>query len=398
MNRKDLTRLKIRNEFLPYSRPCYGQQELDGAVEALRSGWWSRGPKVGEFEKAFAESIGVKHAIALNSCTAGLFLGLKLQNLQPGDEVITTPMTFCATANVIVLCEATPVFADVEEETGLIDPAEIEKKITPRTKGIVPVHYAGRVCDMKAINHIARQHGLFVLEDAAHAVYTTYEDGKAVGNTDNVTAFSFYATKNLAVGEGGMLTTNDDALYERAQMLSLHGMNKNAWKRFSQAGSWRYDVVEAGYKYNMTDPVAALGLAQLQRLEEMQQTRLAYAEIYNKAFADIPGISVLPDSKIGRNAWHLYMLKVNRGGLAISRDRMIQLLNEEYKIGTSVHYIPVPMHPFYRIHFGTRQGDYPHAERLFSQIISLPLYPSMTREDVDYVCEAVRELAARFAK
>lgn len=390
--------MKIREEFLNYNTPCFGQAELDGTVEALRSGWWSKGPKVAAFEKRFAEAVGVRHAIALNSCTAGLFLGLKVLGVGPGDEVITTPMTFCATANTIVHCGATPVFADVEEETGLIDPREIEKKITSRTKGIVPVHYAGRACDMDAINAIAKKHGLFVLEDAAHAVYTTYQNGKWVGNGENLTAFSFYATKNLATGEGGMITTNDDALYERLQVLSLHGMSKGAWNRFSAAGSWKYDVVEAGYKYNMTDPAAALGLAQLDRLEDMQAKRLEYAQIYNRAFADVKGISVLPDSRWGRNAWHLYMIKVERNGLAVSRDKFIRLLNEEYKIGTSVHYIPVPLHPFYRIHYGTRQGDYPHAERLYSQILSIPLNPSLTREDVNYVCEAVREIARRFAK
>lgn len=390
--------MKIREDFLAYCKPCYGQEELDGVIDALKSGWWSKGPKVIEFEKKFAQSIGVKHAIALNSCTAGLFLGLMAHNVGPGDEVITTPMTFCATANTIVHCGATPVFADVDPVTGLIDPKEIEKKITPRTKGIVPVHYAGRACDMDTINAIAKKHGLFVMEDAAHGVYTTYANGKAVGNCDNITSFSFYATKNLATGEGGMVTTNDDALFERLQVLSLHGMSKGAWNRFSAAGSWRYDVVEAGYKYNMTDPAAALGLAQLDRLEEMQAKRKEYAQMYNEAFQDIEGIDVLPDSQWGRNAWHLYMLKVKPNVLALSRDKFIRLLNEEYKIGTSVHYIPVPMHPFYRIHFGTRKGDYPCCERLYSQILSLPLYPSMTKEDVTYVCEAVREIAHRFSK
>ena len=390
--------MKIREDFLAYCKPCYGQEELDGVIDALKSGWWSKGPKVIEFEKKFAESIGVKHAIALNSCTAGLFLGLMAHNVGPGDEIITTPMTFCATANTIVHCGATPVFADVDPQTGLIDPKEIEKKITPRTKGIVPVHYAGRACDMDSINAIAKKHGLFVMEDAAHGVYTTYANGKAVGNCDNITSFSFYATKNLATGEGGMVTTNDDALFERLQVLSLHGMSKGAWNRFSAAGSWRYDVVEAGYKYNMTDSAAALGLAQLDRLEEMQAKRAEYAKMYNEAFKDIEGIDVLPDSTWGRNAWHLYMLKVKPNGLRLCRDKFIRILNEEYKIGTSVHYIPVPMHPFYRINFGTRKGDYPNCERLYSQILSLPLYPSMTKEDVTYVCEAVREIASRFSK
>ncbi len=390
--------MNIREDFLTYNKPCFGQEELDGVVESLQSGWWSKGPKVLEFEKRFAQYVGVKHAIALNSCTAGLFLGLQAHGVGPGDEVITTPMTFCATSNTIVHCGATPVFADVDPNTGLIDPDEIEKKITPRTKGIVPVHYAGRACDMDRINAIAKKHGLFVMEDAAHAVYTTYENGKLVGNCDNITSFSFYATKNLATGEGGMITTNDDALYEKLQVLSLHGMSKGAWNRFSAAGSWKYDVIEAGFKYNMTDLAAALGLAQMDRLEEMQKKREEYAAIYNEYFKDIKGIQVLPDSPWGRNAWHLYMIRVERNGLTISRNEFIRLLNQEYKIGTSVHYTPVHLHPFYRINYGTRQGDFPHAEDLYFGMISIPLNPSLTREDVDYVCEAVREIAERFSK
>ncbi len=382
---------------MPYCRPCYGAAELDGMADAIRSGWWSRGPKVAAFEQAFAERVGARHALALNSCTAGLFLGLKLYDLQPGDQVITTPLTFCATANVIVHNGATPVFADVDPVTGLIDPAQIEQKITPKTKGVLPVHYAGRACDMDAINALADKHGLFVLEDAAHAVYTTYANGNWVGNTRNTVAFSFYATKNLAVGEGGMLTTNNAALFERAQRLSLHGMSRDAWKRFSAAGSWRYDVVEAGYKYNMTDPAAALGLAQLDRLETMQQRRLAIANAYNAAFADLPGITPLPSGPFGRNAWHLYMLLVDPARCGFTRDQLIEQLHDVYRVGTSVHYMPVHLHPFYRQTFGTRPGDCPHAEALFAQMVSLPLYPSMTEEDVTYVCEAVRAVAARFA-
>ncbi len=390
--------MKIRESFLPYSRPFYGEAEAAGVTAALDSGWWSRGPLVGEFEQAFASSVGVRHALALNSCTAGLFLALLLHKVQPGDEVITTPMTFCATANVIVHCGATPVFADVDEATGLLDPAAVERAITPRTRGIVPVHYAGRACNMEELNRIAARHGLFVVEDAAHAVYTTYENGKPVGSGDNLTAFSFYATKNLSTGEGGMLTTNDDELYARAQTLSLHGMSRHAWSRFSAAGSWRYNVEAPGYKLNMTDPAAALGLAQLARLEDMQRRRADIAAAYNAAFATLPGVDVLPDAPFGRNAWHLYMLKIRPNGLTAGRDRVIAELNEHYRIGTSVHYIPVHHHPYYRTRFGTRRGDYPHTERLYRQILSLPLYPSMTDEEVSYVCEAVRELAARFAK
>lgn len=391
--------MKIRDEFLPYSKPCHGPEETAAVAAVAESDWWSRGPRVSEFESAFAEYVGVGHALAENSCTAGLHLGLLALGIQPGDEVITTPMTFCATANTIVHCGATPVFADVYADgSGLIDPDEIERKITPKTKAIVPVHYAGRACDMDRINAIAAAHGLKVMEDSAHAVATRYANGKLVGDCNNICSFSFYATKNMSTGEGGMLTTNDDALYEKALVLSLHGMSRNAWNRFAKGGSWRYDVVEAGYKYNMTDFAASLGLCQLKKLEGMQRIRKQLADFYNAAFAEIPGIGVLPDSRFGQNAWHLYEIMVDPDAFSIDRDTFAAELTETYKIGISVHYIPVPLHPFYREHFGTRPGQYPHAEAMFERMISIPLYPSMTQEDAAYVAEAVREIARKYAK
>ncbi len=390
--------MEKRKDFLAYCLPCYDENEINGIKDAITSDWWSRGPKVAEFEKDFCTYVGAKYGVALNSCTAGLHLGLKVLGVGEGDEVITTPMTFCATSNTIVHCGGTPVFADVDPETGLIDPDEIEKKITPKTKGIVPVHYAGRACDMERINAIAKKHGLFVMEDCAHAVYTTYANGKLVGNSDNLCSFSFYATKNLATGEGGMLTTNNEELYKKATVLGLHGMSKNAWNRFAKGGSWRYDVVEAGFKYNMTDPAAALGIAQLKKLEKMQDIRKKYAEIYNAAFDKIDGIDYLPDSKWGRNAWHLYMIKIKKDKFSIDRDEFIEILRDEYNVGISVHYIPVHLHPFYQENFGTKEGDYPKAEAFFDEIISIPLYPSMSEEDVIYVSEAVAEIAQKYAK
>jgi len=387
--------MKAREEFLNYALPCWGEEEIEGVTDTVKSNWWSRGPKTAEFEKKFAEYVGAKHAIALNSCTAALHLALAACDLKKGDEVITTPMTFCSTANMIVNTGATPVFCDVIEDTGLIDPDKIETKITENTKGILPVHYAGQACNMDKINAIAKKHGLFVIEDAAHAVYTTYKD-KLVGSLGNATAFSFYATKNLATGEGGMLTTDDDDFAVKARIMSLHGMDKNAWNRYGKGGSWHYDVLHAGFKYNMTDFQAALGLSQLDRLDKMQNIRKKYAEIYNKAFESAKGIVPLSVSQDGRHAWHLYVIKITNG-LSISRDDFIAELTE-LNIGTSVHFIPVTNHPFYKENFQTSETDCPVAQGFYEKIISIPLYPSMSESDVDYVAKAVLSIAAKYAK
>ena len=389
--------MKIRDKFLPYCVPFHDERENAAVLEAIESNWWSRGPKVAEFEKQFAEYIGVKHALALNSCTAALHLAMKGKGLGPGDEVIVTDMTFCSTVNTIVNCGATPVFADCDSETGLIDVDGIEKLITERTRAVVPVHYAGRPCDMDRINDVAKKHGLFVIEDAAHAVYTTYK-GRLIGSDGNPTAFSFYATKNIATGEGGMLTTKDDELYEKAAVLSCHGMSRTAWNRYGKGGKWRYDVLEAGFKYNMTDIAAALGLVQLSRIDEMQAKREEYAKIYNERLADVKGVGILPDTALGRNAWHIYGIKIKKGELKIDRDEFIDILTDKYLVGTSVHFIPVHLHPFYREHFGTKPGDCPGAERFFEEIISIPLNPSMTKDDVLYVADAVAEIARDNAK
>ena len=386
--------MKIREDFLNYAIPFWDDNELNIVTDAVKSNWWSRGPKTNEFEKEFADYVGAKHAIALNSCTAAMHLALVSHGLKSGDEVITTPMTFCSTANTIVHTGATPVFADIFASTGLINPAEIERKITKNTKGIMPVHYAGQACDMDVINAIAAKYNLFVVEDAAHAVYTTYKD-KMIGSLGNATAFSFYATKNLATGEGGMLTTDDDEFADTARVMCLHGMSKNAWNRYGKGGTWHYDVLRAGFKYNMTDIQAGLGLTQLKRLEFMQNIREKYAKMYNDAFFDTFGIEPLAQSTQGRHAWHLYVIKIT-DGLNISRDEFIDKLSA-LNIGTSVHFIPVCNHPFYKENFNTNENDFPVAQKHFNQIISLPLYPSMKESDVNYVIEAVQSIAAEYA-
>ncbi|MBQ2388301.1 MAG: DegT/DnrJ/EryC1/StrS family aminotransferase, partial [Clostridia bacterium] len=359
-------------------------------------GWWTKGSVTREFEKVFAEYVGAKYAVAVNSCTAAMHIALVAKGIGEGDEVISTPMTFCSTINTIVHTGAKPVLVDIDSKTGLIDVDKIEAAITEKTKAIVPVHYAGQSCDMDKINAIAEKYGLFVLEDCAHALSTEYK-GKKIGSMGNACAYSFYVTKNISTAEGGMLTTDDEELYEKASVLSLHGMSKNAWSRYGTKGDWKYEVCDPGFKYNLTDIAAALGIAQMNKLDEMQDIRTEYAEIYNKAFDKIDGITYLKDNGLGKNSAHLYVIQIDKNKFDIDRDTFIELL-KEYNIGTSVHFIPICMHPYYINNFGYKKGDFPETEKMFEGIISLPLYPSMTREDVMYVIEAVREIAREHAK
>lgn len=378
-----------RNHFLPYSLPLIGKEEIQEVTETLESGWLSKGPKVQQFEKEFAAFVGAKHAVALNSCTAALFLTLKAKGIGPGDEVITSPLTFSSTANTIIHTGATPVFADIDENTLNIDPVKLEAAVTPRTKAVVPVHFGGQSCDMDAILAIAQKNGLFVLEDAAHAVYTTYKQ-RMIGSIGDATAFSFYATKNLATGEGGMLTTDDEELADNIRVLSLHGMSKAAWNRYSSNGSWYYEVESPGYKMNMFDLQAALGLHQLKRLDDMQERREELAGRYQAAFQQIPGLITPFVHDDGRHAWHLYVLQVDEKQAGVTRNEMITALKDEYNIGTSVHFIPVHIHPYYQKQFGFKEADFPIAMNYYKRTLSLPLYPSMSDEDVDDVIEAVR--------
>lgn len=386
----------MRKEFLTYGLPLIEEDDIAEVVDSLKSNWITKGPKTNKFETLFAEYIGVKHAIAVNSCTAGLHLSLVAAGLGAGDEVITTPMTFAASANVIIHTGATPIFADIDPETMNIDVNEIRKKITPRTKAIIPVHIAGHPCEMDEIMEIAREHKLFVLEDAAHAVYTQYK-GKLIGSIANATAFSFYATKNLAIGEGGMVTTNDDALADKIRIMSTHGMSRNAWNRYAASGSWYYEILYPGFKYNMTDIQAALGITQLAKLERMQGIRLQIAERFNEAFSKMPELEIPVTKEYARHAWHLYILKLNLEKLSIDRTEFIEELKKE-QIGTSVHFIPVPMHPYYRDTFDFQKGDFPQAETTFERIISLPLYPRMSMQDTEDVIEAVQRIVGRFRK
>lgn len=383
-------KLTKRENFLPYALPYMDENEINEVVDTIKSCWISRGPKTYEFEKQFAEYIGVKHAIAMNSCTAALHIALIARGIGPGDEVITTPFTFVSSANVIIHAGATPVFVDVDPVTLTIDHKKIEEKITSKTKAIIPVHFAGHACDLDPLRAIAKKHNLFLLEDAAHAVDTRY-NGDLIGKNAQTAAFSFYATKNLATGEGGILTTDDDEFAEKARILSLHGMSKNAWNRYSKGGSWFYEVIYPGYKYNMTDIQAAMGIHQLKKLPHMQKIRTHYAGLYNDAFKSMEELIIPASLPYTDHAWHLYTLRVNPEVSAVDRNALIEKLTE-YNIGTSVHFIPVTMHPYYRDTFGYSKGDFPCAEQEFERILSLPLYPSMTKDDIEYVITAVQHI------
>jgi dTDP-4-amino-4,6-dideoxygalactose transaminase len=387
--------MEKRKEFLPYSQPFWGDEEIKAVSDAIKSNWWSRGPKTAEFEKKFAGYVGAEYAVAVNSCTAALHSALAVNGIGPGDEVITTPLTFCSTVNVIVHCGATPVFADVCGDTGCIDPGKIADAVTERTKAVIPVHYAGQPCDMGRIEAIAKEHGLFLLEDAAHGLYTKCGD-RLVGSK-NTAAFSFYATKNISTGEGGMLVTDDKEIADKTRVFTSHGMSRNAWNRYAKGGSWHYDVEMAGYKYNMTDIQASLGICQLDRLEFMQERRKKYFDIYNKKLDGVRGVRIPARNLPGRSSLHLYIIRIEKDELDIGRDEFIEELTA-MNIGTSVHFIPVHLQPFYREKFGTKDGDFPVAEGIFEKIISLPLYPSMSEEDVEYVADAVREISAKHAR
>lgn len=379
----------MRKEFLPYNLPDLGPEEEDAVIQTLRNHWISRGPLTEQFEAALASELGVPQVLALASCTAGMHLALLAQGIGPGDEVITTPMTFAASVNVIIHVGATPVMVDVEEETGNIDLAQVEQAITERTKVILPVHYAGQSVDMEYLNRLRDRYHLVIVEDAAHAIASRYQ-GQRIGSFGNITSFSFYATKNLTTGEGGAVVVPDPDLAEKIRVLSLHGMSRHAWKRYSEKGSWAYSIEDAGFKYNMTDLEAALGLAQLNKLDRMQARRRQIAEEYAQALGDLPVI--LPTEREYReHAWHLYPLRIKSEFLTISRDDFIEAMKAQ-NIGTSVHFIPIHLHLYYQQRYGLRRGQFPKAEKFFEQEVSLPLYPSMTDEDIHDVVHAIREI------
>jgi dTDP-4-amino-4,6-dideoxygalactose transaminase len=377
-------------DFLPYNLPDISEAEIDAVVDVLRSGWLAPGPRVKAFEADFASYAGTKHAIALDSATAGMHLALLASGIGPGDEVITTPTTFAATVNTIIHTGATPVLADICPDDYCIDPAAAERAITPRTRAIMPMHHGGSACRMDEILALARKHGLRVIEDAAHALGTQI-GGRNIGSFGDATVFSFYPTKNVTSGRGGMLTTDDDALAERCRLLALHGMSNDAWDRYTARGSWSYQVLAAGYNYTMTDFQAALGHTQFSRLDAFQRQRTHLARRMSERLGALPEI-VLPAERTGAtHAWHLYVVRIRPGMLTISRDEIIVAMKER-GIGTSVHFIPIHHHPYYRETYGWAPGDFPVADEAFEAMLSLPLYTRMTDAEADRVAAAVEEI------
>lgn len=380
----------MRNEFLIFGSPQISQNEIDEVVDSLKSGWLGTGPKVARFEENFRDYKGVNYAVAVNSCTAAIHLSLMSLDIGPGDEVITTPMTFCSTVNTIIHSGARPVLADIDYTTMNIDPLKIEEKITKNTKCILPVHFAGRPCDMNTIMDIATDNNFFVVEDCAHAVETKYH-GKNAGTFGNFGCFSFYVTKNVVTGEGGMIITDDEKNASRIKMLALHGLSHDAWQRFSDEGYQHYFVEEAGFKYNMMDLQAAIGIHQLKKVEENWKRRESIWKYYNESFSDLPIELPAPPEKNTRHAYHLYTILINEEKTGLSRDEFLKRMNDE-KIGTGVHYLSIPEHPFYKKHYGWKTEDYPNAMKIGRETVSLPLSPKLTDYDVDSVVDAVKKI------
>lgn len=382
--------------FIPFSLPQIGEDEEMEVIDTLRSGWLTTGPKTKKFEEMLAEYTGAKHCVALSSCTAALHLCLAALGIKEGDEVITTPVTWPATANVVVHCGATPVFVDVERGTLNIDPAKIEEKITKKTKVIIPVHMAGQPCDMDAIHKIAKKHNLIVIEDAAHAIGAEYKK-KKIGSMSRAACFSFYPIKNITTGEGGAVTTNDKELAEKIRMLSLHGVSANAWKRYSkEAGTQHHEVLMPGFKCNMSDIQASLGIHQLKKLDHFIHRRQDITQIYNDYFKNIaemniPKIAPYP----ARHAHHLYIMQLNLEKLKINRDEFIRALKAE-NIGCGIHFRSLHIQPYYRDRFKFKPRDFPNAAFISERIISLPLYPKMTQDNVTHVTKIIDKLISYY--
>lgn len=388
---------------VPFHRPAIGPAEEAEVLDALRSGWITTGPKAKRFETEFAAYVGARNALAVAHCTGALHLALFAIGIQPGDEIITTPFTFTATAEVMGYLEARPVFVDIDPATLNIDPNLIDAALRSgkyrNVKAIMPVHFAGQMCEMDRIMALARRHGLKVIEDAAHALDAARRmDGRGMvkaGTIGDLTCFSFYATKNITSAEGGMITTEDDALAHKIAVASLHGMDRDAWKRYDASGSWFYEIHDMGFKYNLSDVHAAIGLAQLRRSSELTARRREIALRYGAAFDNNPALQA-PVVEIGvDHAWHLYVLRLRPERLRIGRNRFVELLRER-GIGCSVHCIPLNTIAYYQTRYGYRTGDFPISEDVYSRCLSLPIYPLMTDADIDYVIETVTDLAREY--
>lgn len=382
--------VRSKDRFLVFGAPAIEEAEIREVVASMESGWLGTGPKVAQFERDFGFYKGTDHAAAVSSCTAALHLSILAAGVEPGDEVITSPMTFAATVNSIIHTGATPMLADVDPVTMNIDPGQVEAAITPRTRAILPIHFAGRPCEMDALMEIASRHDLKVIEDCAHAIETEYQ-GRKVGTFGDFGCFSFYVTKNVVTGEGGMVLARDEEDAARIKILALHGMSKDAWKRFSDEGYKHYQVVEAGFKYNMMDLQAAIGIHQLSRVESYWSRRQEIWDRYNEAFAGLPiGLPANPEPET-RHAYHLYTIMVDEGRAGVGRDAFLEAMNA-HNIGLGVHYLSIPEHPYYRREFGWKPENYPNAARIGRQTVSLPLSAKLTDGDVEDVIEAVERV------
>ncbi len=389
---------KKNNSFIPLSRPTIEKDEIREVVDTLKSGWLTTGPKVIKFEEKFKEYVGSKFAIAVNSGTAALHLAYMACGIKDGDEVITTPLTFASTVNMLEVIGAKAVFVDINQDTFNIDVEKMEEKITSKTKAIIPVHFAGRPCEMDRILEIAKKHKLLVIEDAAHAVGTEYKNRRIGAGSSQAVCFSFHPIKNITTGEGGMVTTNNEELADKIRLLRFHGISKEAWKRYQKGASPLYEILVPGYKYNMMDIQAAIGLAQLKKLDYFIKIRTKLAKEYNEAFRNMAGIihaSMGGDNF--RHAWHLYIVMFKTEYLKISREE-IMLELQKRNIGCGIHFIAIHLHPYYKKKYGYRRGDLPKAEYVSDRIVSLPLFPKLQTADLRRVIESVREILENYKK
>lgn len=386
----------MQNKYIPFHKPYYSADEINEVIDAVKSGWWTAGPKTLQFENEFKAFIGTKNSVAVSSWTAAAHLALEAIGLKEGDEVIVPAMTFTASAEIVCYFKAKPVIVDVRRDTYNIDPAEIEKAITKKTRAIIPVHYGGQACDMDEIIDIAKNNNIYIIEDAAHALPSYYK-GKIIGQLSDVTCFSFYATKTLATGEGGMICTDNEEIANRCSIMRLHGINSDAWKRYSEEGSWYYEVVAPGFKYNFTDIQAGLGIAQLKKVNDMRSKRKEIFDLYNEGFKDNKLIKTYKIKEDRISSHHLYPIELNIDGLTISRSRFIDELKEK-GIGVSVHFIPLYRHPYYQRTFNLKSDDYPVSETIYPGLITLPIWPGMKISQIEQVIDNVNSLMKKFTK
>jgi len=386
----------MKNDFLLFHKPFISEEEVDEIVDTVRSGWIGMGPKTIRFENNFSKYIGVNKSVAVSSWTAAGHLTLEAFGIKEGDEVIVPTMTFPATAEIVCYFKAKPVIVDVDEDTLNISLKAIEKAITPKTKAIIPVHYAGQPCDLDEIHDLAKKHNLKVLEDAAHSLPAVYK-GKKIGTISDVTCFSFYATKTLSTGEGGMICTNNEEIAERVKIMRLHGINRDAWKRYTESGSWYYEVVAPGYKYNFTDLQASLGLPQLKKVDMMWNSRIRIAAKYTEALKDLDTVQLHTIKSNRESSWHLFPIRLYLDRLTKNRAQIINELREK-NVGVGVHFMPVHQHLYYSETFNLSDAEYPVASAAFPRLMSLPIYPGMTDANVDKVIDALTDTLNKFKK